>query len=220
MGWATDLGEVLLRCDVASGPRLLVILLGAIASAVTITLTSHTLYRRLVGPSGPVRRAAEALRAEGENRAAQRDWRRALELYNLSILMNPRAAQAYYLRGLIKEQRGEMNRAIADWKRCRDRHPTHFGAREKLLHFEPTASRAPKLASRLRRGGSGGTDRVDWVLGRSPCTGRRQRITCGTCSRPERLTVDYRPRPRKHCTDATERVSCRWGWAGRLLATR
>ena len=143
MGWATDLGEILLRCDVASGPRLIVILLGAIASAVTITVASNTLYRRLFGPSGPVKRAADALRAEGENRAAQRDWRRALELYNLSIFMNPRAAHVYYLRGLIRERRGEMNRAIADWKRCQARHPTHFGAREKLLHCEPAPSRAP-----------------------------------------------------------------------------
>ena len=143
MGWATDLGEILLRCDVTSGPRLIVILLGAIASAVTtITLTSHTLYRRLVGPSGPMRRAADALRAEGEKHA-QRDWKRALELYNLSILMNSRQAHVYFLRGLIKEQRRQLNHAIADWKRCRDRHPTHFGAREKLLHFEPAASRAP-----------------------------------------------------------------------------
>jgi hypothetical protein len=36
-----------------------------------------------------------------------------------------------------------MNRAIADWKRCRDRLSTHFGAREKLLHFDPAASRTP-----------------------------------------------------------------------------
>jgi hypothetical protein len=143
MGWAADLGEILLRCDVASGPRLIVILLGAIASAVTITLTSHTLYRRVFGPSGPVRRAADALRAEGENRAQQRDLKRALELYNLSILMNSRSAHVYYLRGVVREQRGEMNRAIADWKRCRDRLSTHFGAREKLLHFEPAASRTP-----------------------------------------------------------------------------
>src|SRR5438552_2593377 len=56
----------------------------------------------------------------------------AMELYDLSVRLNPRAAQVYYLRGCLKEQLGELNRAIADWQRCLSRHRDHSAAVGKL----------------------------------------------------------------------------------------
>lgn len=58
-----------------------------------------------------------------------------MELYNFSIRLNPRAADAYYLRGCLKEELEQINRAIADWKRCLDRHPKHAGAVRKLAQY-------------------------------------------------------------------------------------
>ena len=128
MGWATDWLGILLRCDITSGPRLFLILLGAVASTVTITVG----VRKFLGPRGPVRRAALALRDEGESRLRRGEWQRAMELFNLSILANPHTGHVYYLRGLIKEHRGQLNRAIADWRRCVARLPAHGEALAKL----------------------------------------------------------------------------------------
>ena len=55
-----------------------------------------------------------------------------MELYDLSIRLNPNAGQVYYLRGDLHERNGDLNRAIADWKRCLKRLPAHPGARTKL----------------------------------------------------------------------------------------
>jgi tetratricopeptide (TPR) repeat protein len=131
MGWATDWLGMLLRCDVTSGPRLFLILLGAVASTVTITVG----VRKLLGPRGPLKRAALVLRDEGEARFRRGDWRRAMELYNLSILANPHTGHVYYLRGLIQEQRGQLNRAITDWRRCVARLPSHGEALAKLAEY-------------------------------------------------------------------------------------
>lgn len=136
MDWIVDWLSPLLRCDDNTGPRLLVILVGAVASTVTITVGGHSLYRRVFGPSGAVRRAAQALRDEGEVRAYRGEWIRAVELYSLSILTNPRPGHVYYLRGLAKEKNGNVNRAIADWQRCVDRLPNHGDALAKLAQYK------------------------------------------------------------------------------------
>lgn len=136
MEWIADWLSALMRCDVHTGARLLVILLGAIASTVTITVGGYSLYRRVFGPSGPMRKAAQALRVEGEARARRGEWKRALELYNLSIRANPRPGHVYYLRGLAQEEKGNVNGAIADWQRCLDRLSTHGNALAKLAEFK------------------------------------------------------------------------------------
>ena len=148
MDFAFDWVEPLLRCDVASGPRLLVILLGAVASSVTIAFG----VRRLLGPSGPLRRAAHSLREEGERRSLRGEPMRAMELYNLSVLANPGPAHVYYLRGLIHEQRGQLNRAVADWKRCIARLPRHGDALAKLARYDRRSAAARPQRWRLAIG--------------------------------------------------------------------
>ena len=61
---------------------------------------------------------------------------------DLAIKMNARAGYAYYIRGLIWEERGNGLKAIADWKRCLKRLPNFTDAAEKLLHYERAATRA------------------------------------------------------------------------------
>jgi tetratricopeptide (TPR) repeat protein len=80
------------------------------------------------------------LRDEGQRHAERGDWNRALELYDLSILMHSRPAHVYYLRGLVKEEKGELKRAIRDWERCLERHRTHHAARGKLSRYKGSPS--------------------------------------------------------------------------------
>lgn len=133
---AIDWISALLRCGDHTGSRLFVLLFSAVASTITIMVAGQRLYRQLFGPSGPVRRVGEALRDEGDSRARRGESTRAMELYNLSILTNPRAGHVYYLRGLIQERRGNLNRAIADWRRCLDRIPNHGDALSKLAEHK------------------------------------------------------------------------------------
>ena len=140
MEWASDLLKSLLKCDVASGPRQVAILLGAAASTLTIMATGYALYRRIRGPDGPRRQASDALRDEGQLHAQRQRRERALKLYDLSIDLNPRAAHVRYLRGLLREEMGELKSAIRDWEACRDLLPGHRGAMEKLSHYGSKAS--------------------------------------------------------------------------------
>ena len=73
-----------------------------------------------------------------------------MELYNLSILANPRTGHVYYLRGLIQEQRGQLNRALADWRRCVARLPAHGDALAKLADY-PSPNR-PGMSWRVAAG--------------------------------------------------------------------
>ena len=56
--------------------------------------------------------------------------------------MNPRAGYAYYVSGLIWEERGNGPKAIADWKQCLRRLPNFTDAAEKLPRYESPAPRA------------------------------------------------------------------------------
>ena len=128
--------EDLLRCQ--AGNYMLhraVLVLGAGASIATIVFSLHRLWRWLVGPSGRNRRAARALREQGAHHAFLQHHREALELYDLSAQLNPGAAQVYFLRGCVKEELDQINRAIADWKRCLERLPKHAGATQKLAQY-------------------------------------------------------------------------------------
>lgn len=142
MDWAAEWLGTLLRCDVSSEPRLIAIVLGAAASTATIVATVYAIYRRIVGPDGPRRRAAAVLRDEAKTKLKKGELARALVLANLSIEMNPRAGYAYYVRGLIWEDKGKGLNAIADWKRCLRRLPTCSDAAEKLARYEDPPPRA------------------------------------------------------------------------------
>ena len=136
MDWASEWLGVLMRCDVSSEPRLIAIFLGAAASAVTILATTYALYRRIRGPDGPRRSAARALRDEARVHLKKGNLIRALTLIDIAIKMNPRAGYAYYVSGLIWEERGNGPKAIADWKRCLQRLPNCTDAAEKLARYE------------------------------------------------------------------------------------
>ena len=142
MGWASEWLGAMLRCDVSSEPRLIAIVLGAAASAVTILATAYALYRRIGGPDGPRTRAAKALRSEARAYLKKGSLTRALSLVDLAIQMNPRAGYSYYVRGLIWEERGNGPKAIADWKRCLKQLPNFTDAAEKLARYERPAPRA------------------------------------------------------------------------------
>ena len=118
------------------------IISGAAASAATILATTYALYRRIRGPDGPRRSAAKALRDEARAYLKKGSLTRALALVDLAIEMNPRAGYAYYVRGLIWEERGNGPKAIADWKRCLQRLPNCTDAADKLVRYESPAPRA------------------------------------------------------------------------------
>jgi tetratricopeptide (TPR) repeat protein len=141
MDWASEWLGALLRCDVSSETRLIAIILGATASSATILATAYALYRRIRGPDGPRRSAAKALRDEAKAHLKRGSLARALALMDLAIKMNPRAGYAYYIRGLIWEERGRGLKAISDWKRCLQRLPNFADAVEKLARYESPAAR-------------------------------------------------------------------------------
>jgi tetratricopeptide (TPR) repeat protein len=134
MDWQALVG--LLGCQ--EGNELLhrtALVLGACASIATIAAALYRLWRWVFGPSGRQRRAARALREQGELHARLNHTEQAMELYDFSARMNPGAAHVYFLRGCLKEHLEQINRAIADWKRCLLRHPNHSGAIQKLAQY-------------------------------------------------------------------------------------
>lgn len=128
--------EGLFRCQAESDLlHAAVLVLGACASTATILVALCRLWRWLLGPSGKHRRAARALREQGLHHASLQHHQEAMELYDLSVRFNPGAAQVYFLRGCLKEELDQINRAIADWKRCLLRLPNHAGATQKLAQY-------------------------------------------------------------------------------------
>jgi hypothetical protein len=122
--------EGLLRCEPGSDQlRLIVIALGGLASGASLVGALYALWRWWFGRH---RGVARALRQEAEHRARLNQPQRAMELCNLSIRLNGKAAQSYYLRGCLWEARNDLKRAIADWAQCLRRLPHHRGARQKL----------------------------------------------------------------------------------------
>jgi tetratricopeptide (TPR) repeat protein len=72
------------------------------------------------------------LRKQGYYHARLNHRAQAMELYDLAIQLNPRAAHVHFLRGELHLKMGERNRAIADWQRCLQRLPRHDRARRRL----------------------------------------------------------------------------------------
>ncbi len=113
----------------------IILLLGALASAATVSHAAYRLCRWVVGPSPRHRLGARALREQGKLHARLNHPKQAMMLYDLAARLNPRAAEVYYLRGCLEEELEKIDRAIADWKRCLDRHAGHAAARQKLAQY-------------------------------------------------------------------------------------
>jgi len=92
--------------------------LSGLASLAAVIAAAYRLWRWRVGPLRTHRVAARALRMEGTYHAKLNHGVHAMQLYDYSIRLNPRAAHVYYLRGNLHEGIGNIDRAIADWRRC------------------------------------------------------------------------------------------------------
>jgi tetratricopeptide (TPR) repeat protein len=143
MDWS--LLDVLLQCQPGYEQlHLIILLLSVVASLAAVVGASYRLCRWWTGPPRRQRYAARALRIEGQYHAQLNHRLRAMELYEFSIRLNPNAAHVYYLRGNVHQVMGNINRAIADWKRCLHRQPGHLQARHRLaqsgINFHSTLS--------------------------------------------------------------------------------
>src|SRR5262249_57720876 len=65
--------------------------------------------------------------------------RNAMNLYDLSIRLNPKAGHTYHLRGLLHERSGDLTQAITDWKKSLQRLPRNNPAEQKLAQYAATA---------------------------------------------------------------------------------
>jgi tetratricopeptide (TPR) repeat protein len=131
MDWS--LFDMLLHCQPGHERLYLIMLaLGGLASIATAVGAVRALWRRWFGPSGAMKRAARVLRNEGKYHAQLKHRARAMDLYESSIRLNPRAGHVYYLRGNLRHEMADTNRAIADWRRCLLRLPRHADAKRRL----------------------------------------------------------------------------------------
>jgi tetratricopeptide (TPR) repeat protein len=132
MDWSSIL-DALLQCQSGHDQlHLIALVLSGLASFAAVVAAAYKLWRWWVGPIRTYRVAARALRMEASYHAALNHGVRAMQLYNYSIRLNPRAAHVYYLRGNVHEATGNIARAIADWQRCLARLPGHRDAASKL----------------------------------------------------------------------------------------
>jgi tetratricopeptide (TPR) repeat protein len=132
--------DMLLRCQPGHEQLHLIILaLSGLASLAAVIAAAYRLWRWWFGPIRTHRVAARALRMEGTYHAKLHHGARAIQLYDYSIRLNPRAAHVYYLRGDLHEEMGNIDHAIADWRRCLARLPGHKDAAGKLAwHRAPS----------------------------------------------------------------------------------
>jgi tetratricopeptide (TPR) repeat protein len=125
--------DVLLQCQPGHERlHLITLVLSGLASVAAVIAAAYRLWRWWVGPLRTHRVAARALRMEGTYHAKLNHGSRAMQLYSYSIRLNPRAAHVYYLRGTLHEEMGNIDRAVADWRRCLARLPGHKDAAYEL----------------------------------------------------------------------------------------
>jgi tetratricopeptide (TPR) repeat protein len=125
--------DLLLRCQPGHEQlHLIILLMSGLASIAAVIAAAYRLWRWWIGPMRTHRVAARALRMEGTYHARLNHAARAMQLYNYSIQLNPRAAHVYYLRANLHEGMGNVHRAIADWRRCLARLPGHKDAASNL----------------------------------------------------------------------------------------
>lgn len=138
MDWAGLLDGVL-RCQPGNEQlHHLILVLGGLASCATIAAVLYKVFRWARPPSSKHAAAAAALRDEAAHRLQLGHRRKAMELYDLSVRLNPRAGHVYYLRGLLHERDGDLRQAIEDWRRCLNRLPHNNLAEQKLAQYAAT----------------------------------------------------------------------------------
>jgi len=108
---------------------------GGLARCATIVAALYKVFRWAWPPPSKHAAAAAALRDEAAHRLQLGHRRKAMELYDLSVRLNPRAGHVYYLRGLLHERDGDLRQAIEDWRRCLDRLPHNNLAEQKLAQY-------------------------------------------------------------------------------------
>src|SRR5262245_59048268 len=134
MDWSAF--EGLLRCQPGNEQlHQIVLIVGGLATIATILAAVYRLCRWLANPPPRHVGAARALCEEGKNRAQVGEVGRALELYDMSIRLNPDAGHVYYLRGLLHERDENLASAIVDWRRSLDRLPANNPAEQKLIQY-------------------------------------------------------------------------------------
>jgi hypothetical protein len=93
----------------------------------------RALWRRWLGPSGAIKRAVRMPRNEGKYHAQLKHRLRPMHHYESSIRLNPRGGHVFFLRGNLRHEVGDTNRAIADWRRRLFRLPPHADAKRRLV---------------------------------------------------------------------------------------
>jgi len=128
--------------------RFIVAGIGGLISVLVVAGVS-SLRRWSAERSAKRQGAARALRDQGEYHAQLKHRHEALELFDLSIELNPREGQVYYMRGCLHAELGDPHRAAADWRRCLVRIPRHRDAQRRLSemnqHAQPAMPRAAFL---------------------------------------------------------------------------
>ncbi len=79
-------------------------------------------------PDAPAPADADALFAQGTGAAAKRDLRRAIELYDRVIELEPAHAEAFYKRANALKDLGRFEEAIASYDQAIERKPEHAHA--------------------------------------------------------------------------------------------
>jgi tetratricopeptide (TPR) repeat protein len=138
MEWSALLDSVL-RCHPGNEQlHQIILVLGGLASCATIIAALYKGFRWAWPPPPKHGAAAAALRDEGTHRAQLGHLRNAMNLYTLSIRLNPKAGHVYHLRGVLYEMNGDLPQAIADWKRSLERLPDNNPSEQKLAQYAAT----------------------------------------------------------------------------------
>ena len=114
--------------------RLMVASLGGVVS-VLIVAGLRKLWRRWIGYSAKRQTVARVLSDQGEYHAQLKHRHEAMELYDLSVQLDPKEGHVYYLRGCLHAEMGDPNRAVADWRRCLAQLPRHPDAERRLTEL-------------------------------------------------------------------------------------
>lgn len=147
MDWQVLVERILKNAQDNVWQRLIVSGLGGLL-VVLIVAGFGALRRRRSARSLQHLEAARVLRDQGEYHVQQKRRHEALELFDLSLQLDPRDGHVHYLRGCLYAELGEPDRAIADLTRCLARLPEHRDAQRKLAQLggEYVPPAAPRLS--------------------------------------------------------------------------
>ena len=145
MNWQVVVERILQDAQDNVWHRLIVSGAGGLV-AVLIVAGFGALRRRRTAHSPQRPEAARALRDQGEYHVQLKHRHEAMELFDLSVRLNPRDGHVHYLRGCLYAELGDPDRAIADLTRCLARLPQHRDAERKLAqlggeHAQPVMPR-------------------------------------------------------------------------------